>query len=176
MIMDIETIIETNTSMRTQELLPPPNTSLASPASSAWPGLDITNTSLSWAWLGLDSLDWSQVLVWDHECPHWQPLHHLYYQASDPHNLYQSDLYIITAGSPLLVTGLAPPPGLSPDLAAVEARPGNSQLAADSLGSDDPGLLSGLADLVPDAAGGQHNSPAPLRARPSLPPLRLHAA
>ena len=73
MIMDIETIIETNTSMRTQELLPPP-----------WPGLDITNTSLAWAWQGLDSLDWSQVLVWDYECPHWQPLHHLYYQASDP--------------------------------------------------------------------------------------------
>ena len=69
--MDIGTIIETNTSMRTQELLPPPNISLGSPASSPWPGLDITNTSLAWAWQGLNSLDWSEVLVWDHECPHW---------------------------------------------------------------------------------------------------------
>ena len=72
--------------MRTQELLPPPpNTSLASPASSPWPGLEITNTSLLWPWL---ELDWSRVLVWDHQdCHHWQPVHHLYYQASQPHGL-----------------------------------------------------------------------------------------
>ena len=77
--MDTETITETR--MRTQELLPPPpNTSLASPASSPWPGLEITNTSLLWPWL---DLDWSRVLDWDHqECHHWQPVHHLYYQAS----------------------------------------------------------------------------------------------
>ena len=82
--MDTETITETR--MRTQELLPPPpNTSLASPASSPWPGLEITNTSLLWPVL---DLDWSRVLVWDHqECQHWQPVHHLYYQASQAHGL-----------------------------------------------------------------------------------------
>ena len=46
MIMDIETIIETNTSMRTQELLPPPNTSLASPASP--PRHSLASTATSW--------------------------------------------------------------------------------------------------------------------------------
>ena len=91
MIMDTETFADTNRSMRSQELLPPPNTSLSNNiASSAWPSLEITNTSLLWPWL---DLDWSQVLVWDHEeCEHWQPVHHLYYQASEADNLFSGIL------------------------------------------------------------------------------------
>ena len=76
MIMDTEA----NVSYSAEELLPPPNTSLASPASSSWPGLEITNTSLLWPWR---DLDWSQVLVWHHEdCQLWQPVNHIYYQAN----------------------------------------------------------------------------------------------
>jgi len=48
---------------------------------------DITNTSLIWSqWypFSLDTLDWSQVLVWtlsnQPQCQKWQPLHNIYFQ------------------------------------------------------------------------------------------------
>ena len=88
----------------------------------------------------------------------------------------KSNLDIITACPPHPAAGLAPPPGLTADLPAAEAGPGHPQLAADRLGGADPGLLAGLADLGPDAAGGQHGPPAPLRPRPGQPSLRRPGA
>ena len=87
-----------------------------------------------------------------------------------------TSISIFTAGSPNPAAGLTPPPGLAPDLPAAEAGPGHPQLAAERLGPADPGLLPGLADLGPDAAGGQHDPPAPLRPHPGQPPLQLPAA